>query len=100
MSNLVSFIFRKFWISTNEYIKHIQYAYHSIWNLISRSVQYKFFETAHANIEKLTISQNAWAKSKFWIKIRTRHKIPRRMIYYGDRFYIILSIFSIEIKIA
>ena len=51
MSNPILFIFRKFWISTNEYIKHIQYAYHSIWNLISRSVQCKFFETAHANIE-------------------------------------------------
>ena len=39
MSNPVLFIFRKFWISTNEYIQDMQYAYYSIWNWISRSVQ-------------------------------------------------------------
>ena len=34
---------------------------------------------------KLSISQNAWVESKFWMKIRTRYKISHRMIYHDNR---------------
>ena len=34
---------------------------------------------------KLPISQNALVESKFWLKIRTSHKIYYRMIYYDNR---------------
>ena len=43
---------------------------------------------------KSVISQNAWAELKFWIKIRNLHKIPRRMIYSNNRFYMLLSNFQ------
>ena len=51
----------------------------------------KFFWFRPRKIWKSAISQNAWAKSKLWMKIRNFHKILRRMVYSYSRYYMLVS---------
>ena len=46
----------------------------------------KILEIRPRKFFNLLVSQNAWAESKFWLKIRNQHIIPRRMIYDDPRF--------------
>ena len=45
----------------------------------------KIFWIRPRKFGKLSISQNAWVESKFWMKIRTCYEISHWMIYYDNR---------------
>ena len=58
----------------------------------------KIFEIRPRKFFKVFFSQNAWAGSKFWLKIRNHHKISRRMIYNDPRLNVPIYEFSCSLR--
>ena len=79
-------LFEYFQIMTHVWVIHMHVTYFTTSNFIWITMVKKKFEIRPRKFFNPLVSQNAWAESKFWLKNRNQHKIPRRMIYDDPRF--------------